>query len=150
MADLAAAFERTKDAWKGTFGKPMLKQPHETTPWNQSRWRKKKEKKDSAGGAGCGSCGWGDHHFHHGLGHRQVEDAIIQAVYSSDDEPATWADGEIQIDNFANVSWAEGDGGGGWVRDSSGDDGSSNGGGWFGSSDSGSDSSSCGSGCGGD
>jgi len=122
-ADLAAAFQQTQAAWEHAFHAPMVRPATGRSPETKKSERassKLEDQKHTHGGyIGCGSCGFGDSHFHSTLGHQHTEAQIVQARATSG--PSDWADGMVQIDNFG-VDVTGGDGGNVWTEIGAGAD----------------------------
>ena len=154
--DLAAAFQQTQAAWEDTFDAPMLRPAAAPSRENKKSGRATNssklddQKHTHAGGgyAGCGSCGFGDSHFHSTLGHQHVEAQMVQAAdLRTASGPSDWANGTVQIDNFA-VDVPGDDGGSVWTEIGAGVD-VGGGGGDVGGGVGGDAGAGCGAGCGG-
>ena len=123
-------------------------------------WRANHAATWTIGTTHCGSCGWGEEHFHSNLGHREVEATQVEAVYGSSDAPADGglAEPEPWVTDAPAADVAEDP----WAAPASATDsevywysssdtgGSSSSWGWGSSDSSDSSCSSCGGGCGGD
>lgn len=79
---LAAAFEATKSLWHSSHGVPYV-WTGERAAGSKMEQRKRASSTSNSSYSGCGSCGWGDEHFHSDLHHHESEEQQVRRVLAA-------------------------------------------------------------------
>jgi len=96
--ELGSSFQHTQQLWEKKHGKPYVAE-------------KPSSQRGISGGSACGSCGWGDEHFHRSLPHQTIEQQ--QTSMAAADEQISVAE-DVGSDTPAGFIHGTHDAGGSW------------------------------------